>query len=304
MVFALVFTPIFMKEGMTGMFAVTSSATILWRVGRYFLIGIVGGLLLLLITVDRDKLRARVPDILLAMFAVVFIHSGFTLLKNVMPFITPYFADPFLAKLDNTIHFGTDPWVIAHWIGQYLPTDLMMYSYLTIWALPAVTLPIIIALTDDDKARTARTLILFFVAWGLIGNIMAFLGLSAGPVYYDRLLGTNRFEGLTEALKAVGMEKTGIGYTQQALWDIYTGKLAKFGSGISAFPSVHVAIATVAAIYATERSKLFLPLAIGFVLITFFFSVYTGYHYAVDGYVSILVVFGIWRLLKRRETVQ
>lgn len=302
MIFAILFAPIFMEDGMTGFVAVTRSAFLLWQTGKYFLIGIMAGLTVLLMTVDRDELRARLPAIGWAAIASVFIHSGFTILKNVMSFITPYFADPVIANVDRVLHFGVDPWVIAHWMGDYLPTTLMIYSYLTIWALPAFALPVIIALTDGDRARMMRTLILYAVAWVFVGNIMAFGGLSVGPVYFDRLLGGDRFAGLTVALVDSGVASSGIGITQKALWDIYAGHSMAIGSGISAFPSVHVAIATVAAIYMCERSKWLTPLAATFLFFTLYLSIFTGYHYAVDGYVSIIVIFTVWWALKRRKT--
>ncbi|WP_456388764.1 phosphatase PAP2 family protein [Profundibacter sp.] len=301
LIFAILFAPFFMDGGMTGFLAVTQSAKLLWKTGTFFLIGILIGLIILVMTVGRDVLRARLPLVGLALIATVFLQSGFTILKNVMSFITPYFADPFMANLDSALHFGVDPWVIAHWIGGYLPTDLMIYSYLTIWALPAFALPVIIALTDGDRARMTRTLILYAVAWAFVGNVLAFAGLSVGPVYYDRLLGGERFADLTVALVESGVTASSIGITQQALWEIYAGQSALIGSGISAFPSVHVAVATVAAIYMCERSKWLVPLAATFLFFTFYLSVFTGYHYAVDGYASIIVIFIVWGLLRRRN---
>lgn len=288
---------------MTGFLAVSRSAFLLWQTGKYFLIGILVGLIALVLTVEKSELRARLPVIGLAIGASVFIHAGFTILKNTMSFITPYFADPFFASVDRVLHFGIDPWVIAHWIGDYLPTNLMIYSYLTIWALPAFALPVIIALTDGDRARMVRTLTLYAVAWVFVGNVLAFSGLSVGPVYFDQLLGGDQFAGLTVALVESGVTASSIGTTQQALWEIYSGQSALIGSGISAFPSVHVAIATVAAIYMCERSKWLVPLAAMFLFFTFYLSVFTGYHYAVDGYVSMIVIFGLWWLLKRRNNV-
>lgn len=301
LIFAILFAPLFMDGGMTGFLAVTRSAALLWHTGKYFLIGISIGLIVLVLTVEKDVLRARLPVIGLALAASVFIHAGFTILKNTMSFIVPYFADPFLANVDRVLHFGVDPWVIAHWIGDYLPTNLMIYSYLTIWALPAFALPVIIALTDGDRARMTRTLILYAVAWVFVGNILAFSSLSVGPVYYDRLLGGARFADLTMGLVESGVTTSGIGRTQQALWEIYSGQSALIGSGISAFPSVHVAIASVTAIYMCERSKWLVPLAAIFLFFTFYLSVFTGYHYAVDGYASMIVIFGLWWLLKRRN---
>ena len=70
------------------------------------------------------------------------------------------------------------------------------------------------------------------------------------------------------------------------------------GAAISAFPSMHVAVATIWAIYMTERSWFFAPVAIGFAVTILFLSVYTGWHYAVDGYVSIAVILAIYAAVR------
>lgn len=299
--FALIAAAIFMDGNMTGLAALAISAKALVSIGKIFLIGIAAGLLLLVLLVDHATLWQRILPTFYAVVATVFIQSGFTLLKNTMPFVTPYFADPFFANFDRVLHFGVDPWVIAHQLGAYLPTDTMISSYLAVWGLPALALPVIVAVSDGDRARSIRTLILYVVGWLFVGNVLALAGLSVGPVYYDRLLGGERFADLTQALQSSGVTSSTIGYVQQALWDIYNGQSASIGSGISAFPSVHVAMATVTAIYMVERSKWLLPLAVIFLCSIFFVSVFTGYHYAVDGYASIIIIFALWWALRKRN---
>ena len=77
---------------------------------------------------------------------------------------------------------------------------------------------------------------------------------------------------------------------KKALWNVYVDHGQAFGSGISAFPSVHVAMAVVTSLYLAERSRWLAPVGIAFVAIILFMSVYSGFHYAIDGYASILVV--------------
>ncbi len=300
----LVTALIFIDNSMTGLFAVLDASAVMFSVARYFLIGIVVGIAIIFFIVGRQELQRRIALVGYAALATVCLQAGFTLLKNTMPYIHPYFADPFWAYWDRVLHFGADPWFLAHWVGQYLPVDYLMQLYMAAWALPAIGLPIIIAASDGNHTRAMRTLVLYVVAWVFLGNILAFAGLSVGPVYYDRLTGDARFSDLTQALVASGVTESSIGRLQEVLWKIYIGQRAGMGSGISAFPSVHVAIATVTAIYMAERSKwLILPAAL-FLFFTFFLSVYTGYHYAIDGYASILVIFSIWLVLRRKMSPQ
>lgn len=301
MVFALIVASTYMGGNRLGLDAIGISAKALLGFGQAFLIGIIAGLLALVLIVDLAILKQRVLLTFYALVATVLTQAGFTLLKNTMPFVMPYFADPFFADLDQMLHFGVDPWVIAHQVAVYLPADIMINSYLAVWGLPALALPVIVAVSDGDHARSMRTLIMYLVAWLLVGNVLALAGFSVGPVYYDRLLGTERFADLTKILHSSGVSGSYIGHVQQALWDKYSSHSASVGSGISAFPSVHVATATVTAIYMVERSKWLLPLAAIFLLSILFVSVFTGYHYAVDGYASIIIIFSLWWVLRRRN---
>jgi len=289
-----------MDDSIVGVIAVIQTSAILLFVARYFLIGIVVGVTFILLMVGWREFQLRLALVAYAVLATVLMQSGFTLLKNAMPYIHSYFADPFWAYWDRALHFGIDPWTIAHWLGQYLPVDYLLHVYLMVWILPAMGLPVIIAASDRKHTRAMRTIVLYVVVWVFLGNILAFAGLSVGPVYYDLLTGDMRFSDLTQALEASGLTESTIGRVQKALWEIYAGGSAGLGSGISAFPSVHVAIATLTAIYMIERSKWLILPAVLFLVIVFFLSVYTGYHYAIDGYVSIFVVFSAWLLLRRK----
>ena len=177
-----------------------------------------------------------------------------------------------------------------------MPAD----AYLKVWSIPAIGLPILIVLTDSDRARMIRFLWLFFGSWFVLGNVIALIGSSVGPVYYDRLMGGDTFAGLTAALKSSGISDGPIGEIQNALWARYVGGGLDLGLGISAFPSMHVAVATITMLYLWERSKWLRVPGVLFLLSIDFLSVYSGYHYAVDGYFSFAaLLLGNW-VLKRR----
>ena len=61
-------------------------------------------------------------------------------------------------------------------------------------------------------------------------------------------------------------------------------------NGISAFPSVHVGLIAMNALFVAERSRMLGRVAWLYVVLIVASSVYLGWHYAIDGYVSILVV--------------
>jgi hypothetical protein len=62
-----------------------------------------------------------------------------------------------------------------------------------------------------------------------------------------------------------------------------------------------MAMVTVIAAYAVERVRTLLIPAILIVAIYQFLSVYLGWHYAIDGYASILGVLAMHRWLRRRK---
>ncbi|MEL6595100.1 MAG: phosphatase PAP2 family protein [Pseudomonadota bacterium] len=250
------------------------------------------------------ELKRRAVDIGWAMLALVLFQPAFTLFKTTMPAIVPFFADPFFAELDRALHFGNDPWVFAHALDGFFDVQVLMEFYLTGWAIPAFFLPIVMAATDRDTARINRTLIVFMFAWVGIGNVLALAGLSAGPVYYDRLLGTERYPELMAVLEAKGIFASSIGETQELLWQFYTDGAQALGSGISAFPSVHVAVATAVALYMYERHPLLAIPGGLFWLAVMILSVYTGYHYAIDSYASTILVAALWWALVRKSNRQ
>jgi membrane-associated phospholipid phosphatase len=97
----------------------------------------------------------------------------------------------------------------------------------------------------------------------------------------------------------VGYEGSLTQRIQDHLWELQASHRSMVGTGISAFPSLHVAIAFVASLYMIEKARWLILPAIFISATTLIGSVYTAYHYAIDGYFSIFVVFIIHKLLKR-----
>ena len=244
--------------------------------------------------------RDRIPAALMAAAGCVLLQSGFSLIKSMIPFLVPFYADPWLAQMDQALHGGADPWVALHGLVNARVIEIFLPLYLHVWIIPAMALPVFIAATDGDTVRRDRFLILFLFCWMCLGNVVAILGASVGPVFYDGTYGTTRFAALVAELHHSGFSDGMIGRIQAYQWDSYVTKALLPASGISAFPSVHVAIAMLVALYIAERWRRWWPAGLLFVAAILFLSVYTGYHYAIDGYFSILAVVGVWFCLRLR----
>ncbi len=265
-----------------------------------FAIAYVLGLFVLIKFVGLDVMRLRLRLIVQTFFSVVIFNTAFTLVKTSLPFLIPFYADPYFADIDNFLHFGIDPYRIVHAIDEILQINSLFFLYSTTWLVPALFFPVLVVTFDDDTQRIERYFILYITAWVFIGNIAALIGMSAGSVFHDRIYGGDRFADLSDVLFLSGVSADLIGKIQAFLWEVYQNHGQAAGSGISAFPSVHVAMAMVMALYLFDRSRILGGLGISFTILTLFLSVYTGYHYAIDGYVSIIVIFATWRFLNRR----
>jgi len=247
------------------------------------------------------NLRGRITPALYALAGCIIFSVAFSLTKTAIPLIQPFYADTLFADLDAAMHGGVDPWRITHMVAGIIPPAAIVILYFMVWFLPAVFLPVFIALTDSDPDRARRFMILHAASWIGLGNILAILGSSAGPVYYDRLLNSTRFEDLTAALQSSGIADSALGSVQDNLWQFYSEGAQSVGSGISAFPSVHVGLAVVTMLYLIERSRLLAPFGVIFCAAIMFASVYHGWHYAIDGYASLGLVLGLWAYMRRRN---
>lgn len=123
-----------------------------------------------------------------------------------------------------------------------------------------------------------------------MGNAIALAFLSAGPVFYDRIYGGENYAPMIQALTDAQITEGSIGELIERLWSAYESGKQNVGSGISAFPSVHVGMATVVALYFYERHRIFLMPSVAIVAIYQVLSVHQDWHYAIDGYFSILAV--------------
>ena len=266
----------------------------LWKYMPLICIGVVIAGFLTRAFLDRGKMKA----VFLAVMGCLLFMWGFSMFKSNMPHIIPFWADPMLANLDRAIHFGNDPWTLVNPLREPLGTEIVDYIYLKFWAWPGVMGPVLLVLFDNDPQRLRRYLLLFLFTWIFLGNVLAMLFMSAGPVFYDRMLGTDEFAALTAVLQTEAERASLMGIVREWLWVVNQAGFEGVSSGISAFPSLHVGIAALTCFYLCERSKFLIPLGVGFLGFILLGSVLSGLHYALDGYVSIFVVAVAWMVTR------
>lgn len=234
----------------------------------------------------KDLLR-KVPGGIALHFALLLTMAAFTTYKPIMQQVIPFWTDAPLAQIDWWLHFGHHPYqLIPHWppLTRFIDRAYLIVWFGLLWTVPAIWLWLF------QERERARAFVAFFLTWALLGTLLATLLSSAGPVYAGRLGITDDFVPLMEYLRSTNLSAS---YVQEALWLGYTGRGPK--GGISAMPSMHVAIAALFTL-TVWRWRWVRCAGFAFTALVVVGSVHLGWHYAVDSYISIAGVWLIWRV--------
>lgn len=255
----------------------------------------------------RKALDARSVARILAGTALLLAMIPFRALFNLVKFSIPnpggFAYDRLLADIDRALHFGIDPFRFLHAIGHNeLLLRIVELNYNNLWFIITFGALYVIAVSPRFAAIRLRFVACFVLAWALSGTLFAILGSSAGPVYFGLVTGdTERFADLVSFVQLTRGQPGAAADFQDYLWTTQSQGHIGVGSGISAFPSVHVTIITMLALFIGElKSRAWTIAAWAYVAITCASSVYLGWHYAVDGYAAIAVAaathFGVKKL--------
>jgi hypothetical protein len=249
-----------------------------------------------------DVLREHAWRFVAVMVAFCVGLTAFTTYKLAIPRFVPFYADPILADLDAALHHGM-PYRFAHAILPAWAHYPLGWFYGPVWFFDWFGLMGFVALYPDKSLRTR-----YYWAMALlvcsIGTVLATLLSSVGPIFYDRIYESTRFADFDRLMAASPMGPY-LRVEADYLYDTYIHVGDAMGSGISAMPSMHVAVATLNAWMLTSISRRIGVLAWLYCAIIMFGAVFLGWHYAIGTYVAFAVVSLIWlasgRILRRTE---
>ncbi|WP_185803647.1 phosphatase PAP2 family protein [Pontivivens nitratireducens] len=224
----------------------------------------------------------------------LYLLPAFAVVKGMVSLPFGFWADPWLARLDHALHGGQDAWRLYWPLVEVVPPRLAFIGYNYGWAVISMVLPVLVAALDTDTARRDRMLIVYVFVWIGLGNIAATAFASVGPVYYESLSGIPRYAEYMQHREGLLPPDHAVRVLQDLLWANVELRQGRLGLGISAFPSVHVGIAALVMVYLMSLGRLAGVLGIGFCVLTQWSSVIYGWHYAIDGYASIISVIAVW----------
>ena len=239
------------------------------------------------------RLLAGLPLLAMAIVLLPF----FSKMKAAIPLFAEYSWDAAFIRWDRALFFGHDAWeVLQPLLGYPIVTATLAVLYHA-WflLLYAGVLYFIVARIDPTVRR--RFFLTYVLAWTLVGGALAIGLASVGPCFVGPLLGDRTFDAQMAYLNTANREyPVMVLPVQQMLLDWYREDTSGLGSGITAMPSMHVAIAFLfwLAMRHVDRPA---GVAFGmFFVVIWVGSVHLAYHYAVDGLVSVIVVAALWRL--------
>lgn len=236
------------------------------------------------------------------LMAMMLLQGTFTSIKNALFVWNGGFVyEKILADIDAAMHFGVDPWRWLYAVGDSVVLlRIIEWNYNVLWFVICFSALFFVATSPKARAVRGRYLISFMLVWIIVGNLLAGLFMSAGPVYYGAVTGDiGRFSDQLAFLQATAGSTNSAANYQAYLWELHQSGQAGFGSGISAFPSVHVGLITMNALFVWDWNRRLGLIAFTYVLFVLASSVYLAWHYAIDGYAAIVVAIAIHALVKK-----
>ena len=201
--------------------------------------------------------------------------------------------------------FGTSPWQVAHQaFGTVTGARVLDLAY-RFWLPFMFGLPLVSAVFLNDDRLRLRIIATWTLSWIVIGTIGGWYFASAGPCFFNTFVTHDAdYANLLHRLADLQQQASRQGYSieslqyQSRLLETYRARDYAPGGGISAMPSMHVAMASLVAMVAFRIDwRLGIPFT-AFAMTIWLSTVFFGWHYFVDGPVGALMMFAIWTLAK------
>jgi hypothetical protein len=227
--------------------------------------------------------RRRIVAALIGLQLVALGGAAFGSLKAGLP---PFWADLPIRTAEAAI-FGCQAWEFLHrWLGWATPFFDRLYGTFVF----THTMAVFGLLACSPSVRKSQGLISLALAWLFMGVFCAYLLSSAGPLFFNRVYGDSEFAGLIAALNRDAPLTV---MTAEALWNVHQSGIPMVGNGISAMPSMHVALTLWLALLL--KNTRFAVIGWLYYALIWTGSVLLGWHWFSDGLVGSVGMILIWQ---------
>lgn len=233
---------------------------------------------------------------LLLVVITLFFHSVFLTFKTSFTDFVPFWTDETLMKADRAIHFGQTPWeMIAPVFSNAALIYVIDFLY-TFWLLVNLLVILQQAFASKTPELRATFFLCYYIVWIVMGTIIALAASSAGPCYFEHVSSlpnpyAAQMQFLDHLDKTQGVNAIAF---KNALWENHAQGKGGIINGISAFPSIHVAMAVVFALVGRHYGRVVRWSGYSYLALIMVGSVALNWHYAVDGYASLVMTPLVW----------
>lgn len=238
--------------------------------------------------------RAALAGLPLLAICVVLLPF-FSKMKAAIRLFNDFTWDQTFIDWDRAIFFGHDAWEVLQPIIGYPYVTAGLSVLYQLWLLLLYFGCLFMIYAEIDHRLRRQFFLAYILSWSVVGGVMATMLASVGPCFTNPLLGLHDFDAQMAYLRSVDdVVPVMVLPVQDMLLKWHSANVNGLGSGITAMPSMHVAIAYLFWLAMRRISK---PAGIFFgayFAVIWVSSVHLAYHYAVDGLVSVIAVTALW----------
>jgi hypothetical protein len=247
-------------------------------------------------------IRGTILLTLSSIFSIVF-----TMGKSFIYIFNDYTLDPWLIDLERLVHFGHLPTVAMMTITPSPAVNEMILRFLDViyssWFYMVPASIAYVCYVEDNEKRRLHFLWAKFFLWIVGGIFVAMIFASAGPVFvhqkYPEMLDPYAdFLAYFAALDAKHAIVAQYGQAMLTSIMIEDHSLIKINA-MSAMPSMHVAVCWLVLLYIWQFKSTLKYAMLAYTIFMLFGSFTLGWHYAIDGYVGIIIASIVWYAVGR-----
>ncbi|NQT90839.1 MAG: phosphatase PAP2 family protein [Candidatus Omnitrophica bacterium] len=231
-------------------------------------------------------------DLLRISIAIMVMLVFFCNLKQIIPLVNPVLFDNQMWRLDQAFHFGISPTIL---MVELFKNNFVLHAMDVIYAsffLKNIVVPLIFILQYKSKTLRNQFITAICLCW-IIGGMSYYLFPAMGPCYLTPGFFSSMDIPIAKQLQDILLEC----YTV-VRQNPYSPRGRNF-YGIAAMPSLHIAIVALFTFFARRLNRfLYIGLLI-YLIFMFIGSILLGWHYAIDGYVGLLLAILIYFITTR-----